>query len=520
MNPIAVTRTKNFLIIPDSSMALSPLKGCGARYRDGAWCLPPLVSSLESVKRLYGQQNLDIQIKDFSEQNGFITNNYINDDLYGHQRDAVRFLTSSPHKGSMLSLSPGLGKTAVTLLSLQKMDFHKVLIVCPLSLIPTWEYESNMWTGVKLHNVREQGTIGSYWSITNYDNLFSKHTRFDIPFDCIVCDESILLKNRKTKRYKLLSTLRKHTEYLWLLSGSPISRYADDLWAQFNLMCPTYFSSYWRFVKEYCYIEDTQWGTQVIGTKTNIDLPTEFRDLMFVRNHAQVMPNLPKPLFETIQCPLAPDQRKMYEDLKTEFIHELESGEKVQVSTILAQLTRLQQVVSNPVNLGSFIPYPSSKENTLLDLLKNKLIKLPCIIWVQYRESAVSLYNRIHNDKDIETTTALVLGDTDNREKTLNDFKTDNLGILIMSLGVGRFGLTLTNAQTMVYYDRTFDADGYLQSLARVNGRIGLDHPCSVIILHAPDTTDGLIAKNLNGKLDSISRVTNSEWVRLLGDPD
>jgi hypothetical protein len=69
--------------------------------------------------------------------------------------------------------------------------------------------------------------------------------------------------------------------------------------------------------------------------------------------------------------------------------------------------------------------------------------------------------------------------------------------------------------RTIIYVDKTWNADDYFQSLHRVR-RIGLEHRPVVVTLRAPGTVDELVEENLEGKLGGISRITRSSLRELL----
>jgi SNF2 family DNA or RNA helicase len=80
---------------------------------------------------------------------------------------------------------------------------------------------------------------------------------------------------------------------------------------------------------------------------------------------------------------------------------------------------------------------------------------------------------------------------------------------------IGKYGHTLTTTQTVIYHDRTWDADSYMQSMARVR-RIGLDHSVRVITLKASGSTDELVEDNLAGKIPGIAEISNSDLAAML----
>ena len=84
-----------------------------------------------------------------------------------------------------------------------------------------------------------------------------------------------------------------------------------------------------------------------------------------------------------------------------------------------------------------------------------------------------------------------------------------------MSPGVGKFGLTMTNINTMIYLDKTFDMEAYVQTMYRFR-RLGLDHSVRVISLVAEGTVDELVADNLAGKSIDLNRISNEDLSILL----
>jgi SNF2 family DNA or RNA helicase len=101
------------------------------------------------------------------------------------------------------------------------------------------------------------------------------------------------------------------------------------------------------------------------------------------------------------------------------------------------------------------------------------------------------------------------------RDAAIEGYKAGTVDALVISMGVGKYGHTLTNTRTIFYVDKTWAADDYYQSLHRVR-RIGLKHSPVVVTIRAPGTVDDLIEDNLEGKLGGISRLTRSDLATLL----
>jgi SNF2 family DNA or RNA helicase len=434
------------------------------------------------------------------------------------QREAITFLCQSHLRGSMICLSPGLGKTAVSILAAQSYGFKRVLVIAPLTLLRTWVREIKMWGGQAaniihgLSDLLASAIFNPLWTVTNYDSVVRHPEEFNQGWDLVILDESILVKNRSAKRTKVLKSVTASATKVWALSGSPTSRYLDDLFAQFQILLPKMFTSYWRFAEEYCYVVRDQWGWNVVGSRQNIDMQKEFEDIMFVRSMDDVI-DLPKELQETIELDLLPAQKYVYNKILKEFKIELASGDTLSVPNRMAQLVRLQQVVSNLQTLDLSADDISIKFDCIEELLETERAEPPVLIWTHWIDTGRALRDRLSKHWSV----ALIFSDTppEERQAVIDMFQGGKIQVLIISIGTGKYGITLTNANSIIYCDRSWDADAVFQSSFRVR-RIGLDHSPVVFSLQCPGTTDDLVTDNLIGKFRDIARLTNTDLLALL----
>jgi SNF2 family DNA or RNA helicase len=527
LSPVGIVVT-----VPPDKKYFEQLKEIGARkVPTGKWVLPSYYQYYYALKELFPQIEVDALLEMWIKEpfqssdwafDGKSILHYLQthprhhriwEQFYEFQRLATKFLVSNSKKGSLLALRPGRGKTAVAILASEILGCERVLVVSPLILLPTWEREYQKWsrdpkTTIILHGLAPLPN-SPCWVITNYDTLTNHPQAFMLQWDLIIIDESILVKNRDTLRARWLGKIIPRCSRVWELSGSPTSRYIDDLWSQFHLLDPQAFKSYWRFTQRYCVVEKTIWGDSVIGSK-DLDFPYEFRDLLFTTPDEL---DIPEPFYQTIYVDLPMEgQGAYYRDLQEDFITVLSSGEELSVSNKVSQMTRLLQVASSTVNID--IGFAQSiKVNTILELLELGELWAPILIWTHWKAGADNLYERLAPLYNV----GIITGDTstDMRDTILESYLDGKIQILILSLPVGKFGLTLTNTQTMIYMDKTFSMDDFYQSLQRVL-RIGLDHQPTIISLIARNTIDEIVADNLAGKSVDISKLTNSDLVGLL----
>lgn len=155
-----------------------------------------------------------------------------------------------------------------------------------------------------------------------------------------------------------------------------------------------------------------------------------------------------------------------------------------------------------------------------MDLIRNEEIETPLLVWVNYVPTGKSYEARIKKDFP-GLSVAFVHGDAttktkrQQRENTLDAFKSGDLDVLVLQYEVGKFGHTFTQTRTVYYGDRSWNSDSIVQSLRRVR-RIGLTHSPILIIPRASGTIDDYVEMVLEGKLRSIAEVSQADLIELL----
>ena len=475
--------------------------------------------------------------------------------FYPYQRESVDWMTLRHHMTGLLLLTPGLGKTIVALVAARLLKLQHVLIVTPKPLLRSWENEAMKFFG-DVWFERRQGQVPVHgWNLTNYDTVVDKvitdkkgkvlgygdrlQAYLERPWDLVILDESVLVKNRDSQRFKGMLALRKafpkKPKRWWELSGYPVTRYADDLWAQLHLQDPRGFSSYWRFTNRTCYVEQDVWGTKVTGTRQNVDIVGDLADVMFVRNQQDVLDQLPEEIPQLVEVELTPKQLKAYDEMATDFITKLESGKEIKAPIVLSQLIRLQQITSNLVNIAGPSDEPkrgtkyvdpndeSAKADAIVEMLRARAFDFPALVWTQWLPGADALWKRLcqlSTKQDGQLNIEWIHGATSAREDKDNEekfeaYKAGSIDILILAMPVGKMGHNLQMTKTVIYHDKTWFADDYVQSMRRVK-RVGLDHRPVVITIKAIGTVDQLIEDNLGGKFVGISKVSNENLATML----
>ncbi len=203
--------------------------------------------------------------------------------------------------------------------------------------------------------------------------------------------------------------------------------------------------------------------------------------------------------------------------MKTFALALLEEG-SVTTDTILTQLLRLQQVCSGHVKMddGVMKTFNSAKLPELMSVLEEVDGKV--IIWANFTHDIKTIEQEISKVYGAETV-ATYYGETesDDRQSIVNRFQDpDNpLKYFIGQPRTGGYGLTLTEAKTVVYYSNNFDLEIRLQSEDRAH-RIGQTSKVTYIDIVADKTVDERILKALRNKINIASQVLAEdfrEWI-------
>lgn len=491
--------------------------------RDKCWSGKPSKSVIKGVERLFSNIALDQSVIDYLEEKDkpvILSSTVTQSSLFPHQKEATAF--ELKQKRCLMGMAPGTGKTASAIFAANELESKKILVVCPLSLCYMWRNQISQW--INKSAVIWHGNIDSWdnyeqWVITNYDTAVRNiNDIINQEFDIVIMDESILLKNRKTVRVDAMKQLAKSCEYVWLLSGSPISKFYDDMWSQLNILEPSRFRSYWQFAENYCIVEQNYWGTVVSGNQEGSTerLKSDLEDIYFCRTMDEVL-DIPDWIFDTIQVPMSKTQYKLYEQMENEFIADLPEGDQLLAPNVLSQMIRLIQFASNPLLLGS--TDDGAKWKALEELLEFE--EKPVIVWTNFIATARNMKDRLSK----KYSTDILTGETVafERQDVVDKFQNGKIDVLIAHPAVGKFGLTLTKARTAIYLERSFNGDDYYQSLYRVR-RIGTTISPHVIHLVSirPDgkegnTIDGVIDRVLDYRKNSSISITSGLMRDLLG---
>jgi SNF2 family DNA or RNA helicase len=278
--------------------------------------------------------------------------------------------------------------------------------------------------------------------------------------------------------------------------------------------------SFYSFQYEYAIIKRRNLGSysfnQIVGYKNLKELNGLLDNFSF-RVRKQDCLDLPDKVYTKRIVELSDPQRKIYDDIKKIALGICEEG-TVTPTTILTQLLRLQQVCSGHVKLddGTLKTFPSTKLNELevmLDEIDGKVI-----IWANFTMDIVLIEQLIGRMYGVESVVSYY-GDTttDQRDYAVSAFQNPDSPVrfFVGQPRTGGYGLTLTQASTVIYYSNSYDLEVRLQSEDRAH-RIGQVNKVTYIDIIADKTVDEKVLQALRNKIDLASVVLQenvTDWI-------
>lgn len=332
--------------------------------------------------------------------------------------------------------------------------------------------------------------------------------------ECLVAvDESTTIKNRGAARTKALTKVAGQASYRRVLTGSPITKSPLDLFSQCEFLVKNALghTSYWSFQARYCKLVRRTMGAhsfnQIVGYQ-NLGELNEIIEPFSFRVRKEDCLDLPDKVYLRREVELTPEQKHVYETMKRAAIAELE-GSVISASTVLTQLLRLQQICSGFVNTddGSFKELPSNKLQELMDVVEETDGKI--IIWANFTHNIKAIAEALAKEYG-EDSVATYYGDTaaDDRQQIVTKFQdpANPLRFFVGQPRTGGYGLTLTEAKTVIYYSNGFDLEVRLQSEDRAH-RIGQKSNVTYVDIVVPGTVDEKILVALRNKINIATQV-------------
>jgi SNF2 family DNA or RNA helicase len=474
-----------------------------------------------------------------------------------YQAPAVAHLVNVAHAANFSV--PGSGKTAIVLMAFAVLrasrTIDKLVVIGPSAAFVPWEEEAKATLArairtvrivgprnqrVRLYRKAETATLIllTYQMASNdAKELTAILRRHKV---MLVIDESHNIKRLEGGKWaEALIALAPFAAKRVILSGTPMPNSVLDLWSQFEFLWPENSPLGERGEFKYRAGSDIE---PTIEQTRRVLFPLYWRikkeDL-----------GLPKPRFYTIRVKMSKYQQAIYNVIGAKVLNDIVTAPEERSRLRLwrrARMIRLLQAASNPTLLvrystefrlppmdASSLPvdaviqkyseFESPAKIKTLETLVRELVskKRPVIIWTAFIHNILTFEKLLGDLKPAKLYGDIPRDDRENeelnRELIIRDFKGGRYNVLIANPSACAESISLHKVcRDAIYFDRTFNAAHYLQSLDRIH-RVGLEKHDKVryYILQSEDSIDGVIDTRLNEKMERMRRVLNEDLAPL-----
>jgi SNF2 family DNA or RNA helicase len=436
-----------------------------------------------------------------------------------HQIDTAAFLTM--HRRAFCFNDPGTGKTMSALWAadylIEKGYVRRVLVLCPLSIMQSaWMQDLNNAimhrSAIVAHHTQSSRRIEMIqqdytFVITNYDGLalVAPEIIRDGRFDLIITDEANCYKNASTNRWKALASIIKPETYLWMMTGTPASQSPVDAYGLARLVnpggVPKYLSA-WRDMTMHK-ITQFKWAPKPNAA----ELVFEALQPAIRFTKAQCL-DLPPVITVTRDVPMTPQQSKYYRLLKEQMMVKA-AGETISAVNAGVAVNKLLQISCGAAYTDDreVVEFDASPRLAVLEEVLEET-KRKVLIFAMFRSSidAVATYL---NKKGYPT--EQIQGDVSpaKRNRIIHDFQTtDNLRVLVLQPAAAAHGLTLTAADTVIFYGPLMSVEMYTQCIARAD-RKGQDSDKVTVVHLQSSHIEREMFKAMNSKVSEHALLVN-----------
>ena len=375
------------------------------------------------------------------------------------------------------------------------------------------EYQSLFETGHDLHVL-----------IMNVEALSTKKglefaTKFISCHETILAiDESTTIKNPTAKRTKSILQLGKQAKYRRILTGSPVTKSPLDLYTQCGFLDSFLlgFDSFYAFRNRYANMIDKNFGgrrVQLIGSYKRLDELAEKLKIFSYRVLKEDCLDLPEKVYIRREVDLTEEQLKAYSTMKSAALALL-NGKMATAPHVLTQMMRLHQITCGHLRNddGTITDIKNNRIKELVNLLEE--VEGKVIIWANYVHDIKHIVKTI-SDEFGEDSIVQYYGavSSEDRQKAIEKFQNPDskARFFIGNPQTGGYGITLTAANTVVYYSNGYDLEKRLQSEDRAH-RIGQTKSVTYVDFIAPKTVDEKIVKALRSKMNIANEIMDEDW--------
>jgi SNF2 family DNA or RNA helicase len=410
---------------------------------------------------------------------------------YEHQKVTSAFLTMN--RRAFCFNEQGTGKTASAIWAsdflMAQGKIRRVLVICPLSIMDSawrndlFSFAMHRTVDVAYGAKEKRKKIinqGSDYVIINYDGVeIVADTIAKGGFDCIIVDEATHYKNAQTKRWKTLNKLLTDQTWLWMMTGTPAAQSPLDAYGIAKLVNPTSVPRFFGSFRDMVMYKITNFKWKPKETASDTVYNALQPAIRFTKDECL---DLPPMVYAKREVELTRQQAKYYKELKNKMILQA-AGEEITGANAAIIMSKLLQISSGAVytDNGEALEFDiKNRYKVLREVIDESSKKV--LVFVPFKHTIDILTNKLLDDG---ITTEVIRGDVSAPKRTdiFHRFQTtSNPRVLVIQPQAAAHGVTLTAANTVVWWGPTSSLETYAQANARVH-RSGQDHKCTVVQL-------------------------------------
>ena len=428
-------------------------------------------------------------------------------DAFQYQKEAFEAIKDLEY--AAIFHEQGLGKTKIAidllLYWLTETSIDTVMIVTKKQLVQNWIREFKNHTAIKpaVLDTNKQGNFYVFTGparvvVTNFEVLVSEIEQVKLFLEtrnvAIIIDESSKLKNPNAKLTKVFFELSTYFKKRVIMTGTPAANRPYDIWAQIFFLdqgknLGTDFNSFKKetdLSNKLSRDENLQSNFEVAVS----GIHSKIKNFSVRETKNSGIVELPDKVYVRETADFAPEQKSLYDRVREEIkIEVVKDGELVEddSSAIVKRLLRLVQITSNPRLVDDSFSGESAKEAVLDRLIQEILANgEKCIVWSSFIKNVDDFCKKYSELGSAKIHGGMNMTD---RNRSVERFYTDDYRILFATPASAKEGLTLTMANHVIFYDRGFSLDDYLQAQDRIH-RISQKKTCYIHNIIMNDSID------------------------------
>jgi len=429
---------------------------------------------------------------------------------FKHQMDTAAYLSLRPR--AFCFNEAGTGKTSAAIWAADYLMnlgvIKRVLVICPLSIMfSAWQadiFKTTMHrTAAVAHGDKSKRAkiiqSGYDFVIINFDGVgVVREEIAAAKFDLIIVDEANAYKTVSTVRWKTLAKLITPQTWLWMMTGTPASQSPVDAYGLAKMISPERVP---KFV--------TAWRDKVMiqATRFKWTPKSTAKDDVFsalqpaIRFSKAECLDLPDVTYQTREIPLTPQVVKYYKALKTQLLIEA-AGEQVSAVNAATAMSKLLQISGGAVytDTKDIVEFDiSPRLKALQEVLDETLHKV--IVFVPFIHT-IEVVTKFLDKEGV--TNEVISGSVSakNRADIISRFQSsEDPRVLVIQPQSASHGVTLTAADTIVFWSPVLSVETYMQCIGRID-RVGQQNKMTVVHLQGSDA-ERKVYQMLQGKIDS-----------------